>query len=107
MTFRSRKLLDLAHDFHTCQNCGCHVEAGCEPAHSNMSEHGKGISIKSADCYFAALCHSCHSWLDQGSGLDPSGVWEADIFSKRGMWRKAFDKTLLELWSRGLLAIRA
>lgn len=35
-------------------------------AHSNLQEHGKGMSRKADDCYTAWGCAACHLWLDQG-----------------------------------------
>lgn len=74
MTFRSRKLLDLAHRVHECQIqipgvCEGYSAHGCEPAHSNQQIHGKGMGHKADDCYHAAACHSCHAQLDQGTIL--------------------------------------
>lgn len=95
--FRSRRLLDLAHRIESCQNCGRHIE-GCEPAHSNEPEHGKGAGLKSHDCFFAALCHTCHAWYDNrgGYGMDPSGRFQ---YSERAeMFTKAMHATWLSLW---------
>ncbi len=95
--YRNRPLLDLAHEIHECQCCGAHVEEGCEPAHSNMSEHGKGVALKSHDCFHAALCHGCHSKLDQGRDLTRE--------ERREMWRRAHDRTMLEYWGRGWVRV--
>jgi hypothetical protein len=102
--YRNRNLLDLAHLL-PCQNCGWE-NGGSEPAHSNSQKHGKGMSHKAHDCYFAALCNVCHSWLDQGSGKDPTGLYSDDRADKQAMWRHAFDRTLLELWRRRLIEVR-
>jgi len=95
MNFRSRPLLDLAHHL-PCQWCGAGVAS--EPAHSNLQRHGKGMSIKAHDCYFAALCHDCHSALDQGSRLSKQ--------ERMDMWQTAFERTLLELWRRNWLTVK-
>ena len=94
MNYRNRALLDLAHHL-PCQHCGA-VEAS-EPAHSNWSRHGKGMSLKAHDVYFAAMCHSCHAELDQGSR------WTRE--QREEIWRTAHEKTLLELWTRGWLKV--
>jgi hypothetical protein len=92
--YRNRKLLDLAHQL-PCQCCG-RGEAS-EPAHSNFHQHGKGMSIKAHDVFFAALCHDCHRELDQGKSM---------TFDKRfDMWQRAHDKTLLEIFRRGLVRV--
>lgn len=94
--YRNRKLLDLAHSLHVCMHCGEWAESGLEPAHSNSQSHGKGMSIKAHDCYFAALCHKCHVHLDQGPGSRED---------KQAMWRAAFDRTLLTLWEQGKVRV--
>src|ERR1051326_2152651 len=105
VNYRNRRLLDLAHRVNECQNCGAFTPEGCEPAHSNLGEHGKGVSLKSHDVFFACLCHSCHAWLDQGSGSDPSGMYTSRRDEKAAMWRAAFDKTQVLLWSRGMVRV--
>ena len=94
MNFRNRALLDLAHHL-PCQWCG--KGEASEPAHSNQSKHGKGMSIKSHDAFFAALCHDCHRNLDQGSKMSRE--------ERAEMWQTAFERTFLELWTRGWLKV--
>lgn len=102
--FRNRRLLDLAHrEDAECGNCGS--EGPCEPAHSNMMQHGKGKSHKADDVFNAHLCHACHVWLDQGIGMDPTGTWTCDRADKQAMWRRAFDRTLLLMWRRGWIKV--
>jgi hypothetical protein len=107
LNFRNRKLLDLAHRICECQNCGRYTPEGSEPAHSNLMMHGKGVSIKAHDCFFAALCHACHAWLDQGGGDDPSGAYTCGVRDKQMMWQAAANKTLLLLWRNGWIKVEA
>lgn len=93
--YRNRKLLDLAHKL-SCQCCGKH--GGSEPAHSNQSCHGKGMSIKAHDVFFAALCHDCHRELDQGKSMT--------FEEKCDMWQRAHDKTLLEIFRLGWVVVK-
>lgn len=102
--FRNRALLDLAHQVERCQNCGAH-RGGCEPAHSNLQEHGRGKDSKSHDCFFAALCHRCHAWLDQGRGKDPTDVYDCTGGDKREMFIRAMHKTWLLLWQLALVKV--
>lgn len=97
MNYRNRKLLDLARD-EACTNCGAQ-DGTIVAAHSNLSRHGKGKSIKAADCYIAFLCHRCHSWLDQGLGRDPTDTWLGYREDKEAMFCRAMEKTLLQLWT--------
>lgn len=104
--FRSRALLDTAHKVQRCMNCGAHSTEGCEPAHSDLQEHGRGKDLKSHDCFFAALCHACHAWLDAGGvGKDPSERFEPNREGKREMFVRAMHATWLELWRRKLVRV--
>lgn len=106
--YRNRKLLNLAHLVPLCINCGgmssCMGEAtGCEPAHENGIEAGKGGSIKSHDNRHAALGHGCHSWYDSGSGRDPTGMYCGDAESKTEMFNRAHKRTFDLYWQMGWL----
>ena len=102
--YRNRALLNLAHGIEHCQNCGAYAPEGCEPAHSNLQEHGRGKDNKSHDCYFAALCHACHTWLDAAMrGTDPSRVYSPDREGKREMFVRAMHRTWLTLWQSASL----
>jgi len=94
VNYRNRKFLDLAHGM-PCMHCG-QGEAS-EPAHSNWSEHGKGMSIKAHDVYWAALCHTCHAYLDQGGKMTRD--------ERKELWRKAYDATQLWLWQNGKVRV--
>lgn len=67
--YRNRKLLNLAHDVQTCfmlsPVCKGISPHGCEPAHSDFSEHGKSKAQKSDDDQHAAICHDCHVWFGE------------------------------------------
>lgn len=103
MTYRSRAYLDLAHGINECQLrlpgvCIGYSVDGCEPAHANLQEFGKGIGHKSADLHVAA-CHPCHAELDQGR-----------LFSKeekRDYWLAGQARTVLLYLERGLLKVSA
>ena len=105
MNVRSRKLLDLAHRVRLCQNCGRFTE-GCEPAHENGINAGKGFGIKGHDHRHAALCHDCHAWLDQsGTKSDPSGVYAPTRDDKKAMWSRAHMQTMDFYWSQGWIVV--
>jgi hypothetical protein len=76
-----------------CQHCGLD-DGTVVAAHSNMSAHGKGRSIKASDDRVASLCHSCHSDLDQGQSLSRA--------EREAMWWDAHVKTVLLLVRRAL-----
>ncbi len=65
MTFRSRRLLDLAHDM-PCM-CEfphqCTAYLGCEPMHSDSHIFGRGGWHKSHDFAFASGCRTAHKML--------------------------------------------
>jgi hypothetical protein len=94
--YRNRTLLDLAYSL----ECQVQLPGVCEggigePAHSNQSRHGKGGGIKAHDCFIAAACRACHRELDQGRTMDRDEKFEA--------WQRAHERTLLELFRRGLI----
>jgi hypothetical protein len=101
--YRNRALLDAARD-KPCMNCGAH-DGTVVPAHSNLSEHGKGARTKAHDCFVAWLCGRCHTWLDQGSGRDPTNIWEDTRADKREMFLRAMHKTILRLFQLGILEV--
>lgn len=105
MAYRNRRLLDLAHKLERCTNCGVVHVGGLEPAHSNLQEHGRGKDEKSDDCFFAALCHACHAWLDFGFGKDPSRLYEGTREGKREMFMRAMARTWHALWKVGLVMV--
>ena len=67
--YRNRRLLNLAHRVTECQFrspvCKGHSPHGCEPIHSDFSEHGKGMGIKASDDQHCAGCHDCHVWFGE------------------------------------------
>lgn len=64
MTFRSRKLLDLAEG----QSCvRCHAQDGTVvAAHSDSQWYGKGIGHKSSDAAIMFFCYRCHEYKHSG-----------------------------------------
>lgn len=104
MNHRNRALLDLAHRVTECMNCGRYTE-GCEPAHENGIEAGKGFGIKGHDHRHAALCHACHAWYDQGGGLSPCREYSATWQGKKEMWLRAHRKTFDYYWSQRWLKV--
>ena len=70
MTYRNRKLLDVAHEAPHCflgiKGICVSSEDGYSPCHSNLQRHGRGFAHKSADVYAVPGCHACHRWLDYG-----------------------------------------
>jgi hypothetical protein len=104
MNHRNRALLDLAHRVDKCMNCG-QWSPGCEPAHQNGQDSGKGIGIKGHDHRHAALCHACHSWLDQGGKRSPCGQWAADRAQKAEMWTRAHMATMDYYWEQKWLRV--
>lgn len=69
MTYRNRRLLDVAHDapcmFSIDDVCRSGVNPSV-PCHSNQQRHGRGLNHKSADAYAPAGCPECHYWYDYG-----------------------------------------
>lgn len=103
MTYRNRRLLDLARD-QPCANCGAE-DGTIVAAHSNMGIHGKGMSEKAHDCFHAHLCDKCHRWLDQGRGMDPTDLYQGTRYDKDMMFLRAMEKTMLRLWQKGRIRV--
>lgn len=77
--------------------CQGHVLHGCEPCHANWHEYGKGLGIKSHDCFFAAGCHACHVEIDLGNRFSAA--------DKKFHWRRGFERTVRFLWVNGLVEV--
>lgn len=104
MTYRNRRLLDLAHRVTECQVripgvCEGHSSHGCEPAHSNQQRHGKGMGNKAADYMHAASCHACHAELDQGRSLSRA--------ERRAYFEEAWERTLALYFENGWIGVVA
>lgn len=98
---RSKKLTDSARG-QDCQNCGAN-DGTTVSAHANSHKYGKGKSMKASDVFIAWLCADCHSWLDQGTGFDPTRIWVTG--EKEEMWQAAHIKTLVQLFEQGFIKI--
>jgi len=95
LIYRNKKLLEVVRQS-PCQHCG--IEDGTVvAAHSNQLRDGKGRGIKSHDYRIAALCHSCHMELDQGT------KW---LKAKRlEVWEEAHRNTIGWLFEAGRLDV--
>lgn len=96
MTYRNRRLLDLARD-QACVMCNSR-DGTVVAAHSNLLEHGKGKGLKAHDGMTAWLCHRCHSELDQGHGMT-----KAD---RRDFTLTAICRTYQRLWDQELIEVK-
>lgn len=97
MTYRNRKLLDLAHKLNDCPLCGKYREEGLIPMHSNHQRHGKGMGHKAADHFHGAGCDECHKKIDSGA---------ISREEKADLWQRAFELTLTRYWENGWLAVK-
>lgn len=96
MTFRSRKLLDLARD-QACVMCG-NQDGTIVAAHSNLLEHGKGMGMKAHDGMCAWLCNRCHTEMDQGSKMCAE--------QKRDVMLTAICRTYVQMWNQALIQVK-
>ena len=99
MTYRNRKLLDLAHSMPCMAEFDheCFGYMGCDPAHSDSYVFGRGMGHKSHDFAFAALCNPAHQMLDLF----------CDKELKEAEWLRAYVKTQVYLWENGLIRVSA
>lgn len=65
--FRSDKWLRAVASLDQCVVCDCEIPV--QAAHRN---EGKGMALKTHDCWTAAICPTCHADIDQGKELDRS-----------------------------------
>lgn len=94
MTYRNRKLLDLAHDM-PCMARFYHVCDGLsEPAHSDQLRHGRGLGHKTGDMWFSAMCHNAHMALDTMTRETKTAEWE-----------RAHIRTMEWLWENGKVRV--
>lgn len=98
MTYRNRKLLDLAHDM-PCMASFAHECQGLSvPCHSNEHLWGRGFSHKAPDWAYAAMCPVAHDYVD-----GRRGGWAKS--SKHAEWLFAYIKTQNYLWENGLIKV--
>ena len=95
MTYRNRKLLDLA-EGQRCVMCGADDNT-VVAAHSNLGEHGKGMGLKAHDGMHAWLCYSCHAEYDQGNKMNR--------VERRDYILTAICKTYQEMWIKGMIGV--
>jgi len=99
MTFRSRRLLDIAHEA-PCMlrlgvpGCGAFASVPC---HSDMLRPGRGMSSKSGDQFAVAGCPACHEVFTRRN-LGREGYDEA--------WRQADERYRTWLWESGKIAVK-
>ena len=105
MSYRNRKLLDLAHK---CP-CMAQFQHDCtqylpvdqpalyavEAAHSDSSKYGRGIGQKTSDWCIAALCHTAHMALDS---KELAGLKDTE-------WQRAHKLTLDYLFENGFIKV--
>lgn len=75
-----------------CVTCG--REGATQAAHRN---EGKGMGLKTHDCWTAALCFDCHREIDQGGDLTRD--------ERREAMDRAILMTLQELARRGIVGV--
>jgi len=91
MTYRNRKLLDLAHisPCFAAFKHPCTGWQGCDPAHSDQQKHGRGTSHKTGDHWHAAMCNPAHRMLDTFDRETKCAEWErAHIAYWDYLWRE-------------------
>ena len=103
MTYRNRRLLNLAHTMPCCAEFAhdCIGHQGCEPAHSDSHLFGRGGWHKSHDFAFASLCRNAHAILTAKVGDELAR--EQKFYD----WLRAYVKTHEWLWTNGKLKVAA
>ena len=99
MTYRNRKLLDIAHEapcFLRLPGCQSGVNPSV-PAHSNLLRHGRGIAHRSHDVFAVPSCGPCHYQFDYGHTLSRA--------EREQIWQRAFEDYQLWLWETGKVRV--
>lgn len=78
-----------------CMNCGA-IDGTVCAAHRN---EGKGMGLKVSDALVAALCHGCHTELDNGMGMSRE--------ERRTFWNNAYINTMQYMIENGYLRLAA
>lgn len=81
MIYRNKKLLETLREL-PCMNCG-QIDGTVCAAHRNQ---GKGMGMKVSDALVAAMCHRCHTELDNGNSYSRD--------ERRDCWNQAYIKTM-------------
>jgi len=95
-TISNPKLLRLAKD-QECVSCGVQ-DRTIVSAHSNLYEHGRGMSKKSCDSMIMWLCSNCHYALDYGTAMSKEEKVE---FTYRNIC-----KTYKRMWELDLIEVK-
>lgn len=90
--YRNRRFLNAVASL-PCSLCG-REDGTIVPAHRN---EGKGIGIKVSDALVAALCHQCHSEIDNGKTMDRD--------ERRDAWNRAYVRTIQAMIESGTLRL--
>ena len=98
MTYRNRRLLDVARHATEWMMCDRHNCGTVVAAHSNQQRDGKGIGHKAADYRVAFLCYDCHMEIDQRNRMTRT--------EKLEQWEAAHRKTIGWLFDNGYLDVR-
>ena len=98
MTYRNRRLLDVAHDA-PCMlllgapGCGNYLSVPC---HSDALRHGRGVGHKSGDEFAVPGCPACHAiFTRKDLGREQYSV----------SWLAAHERYLTWLFETGLLTV--
>lgn len=98
MTYRNRKLLDLARECPECMGCHRPNDGTVVAAHSNQLRDGRGMGHKAADYRVAFLCGTCHSEIDQGKSMSRE--------EKVAFWERAYRNTIAWWFESGKVVVK-
>ena len=99
--YRNKKLLEGARG----EECTMHSKV-CNynpettvAAHSPFMSGGRGMGLKSSDCFVAYLCSACHDLVDGRNNVDKlSWEWRETLFYRAMMktWERILEKGILK-----------
>lgn len=98
MTYRNKRLTDLAHHAPCFAKFPHQCNGPSVPCHSNELRFGRGGGHKSNDCFFAACCPTAHDLID-----GRAGGWDKE--TKHAEWMLAYIATQVWLWETGRVIV--
>lgn len=98
MTYRNKKLTDLAHHAPCFAQFPHQCNGPSVPCHSGEQKHGRGHGHKCHDIFTAFACPEAHDHFD-----GRKGGWDRE--TRQAEWDRAYIATQVWLWETGRVIV--